>query len=177
MTSVGSPQAHPTHLSPRDRLREELASEVSSGTISSSDETALSAALDTIDQAMQAERASGTATRPSSPEEMQKKIAALVDAQVEAGTLTSDQASELKSLFESAAPKGGPGGPGGGPGGPPPPEGEATAESGSEATDVADLMKKFLEFLRSSQTSTTAYATDGSSSSATSSALVLDTSA
>src|SRR3954469_4161740 len=109
------------HVSPRDMLQNELASEVSSGQISSADKDALSAALDSIDTAMKGQRPAGGG-KPPSPDEMQSKISDLIQSQVDSGALTSDQANELKTVFANAMPKGGPGGPGGA-GGPPPTDG------------------------------------------------------
>lgn len=187
MTSITATQSHQTMMSPRERLQKELESEISSGTIAASDETALTAALDAIDEAMEASRPSGTgATRgaPPKPEEMQEKIESLIDQQVEDGTLTSEQADELKELFANAAPKGGPGGPGGAGGPPPPPpEGEeeeassTTSASSSSKTDMAKLLEDFLKQLQEKKGSTTAYGTDGTSTSSGIMALVLDTTA
>src|SRR5207247_10697018 len=98
----------------------ELTKEVSAGSISTGDQDALSSALDSIDSSLQsqrdADRASGT--RPS-PGDLKSKVDDLIAAQVSDGKLTSDQASELKTVFQNAC-QNGPGGPGGagGPGGP-----------------------------------------------------------
>lgn len=189
MTSITATQSHQAMMSPRERLQKELKSEISSGTIASSDQTALSSALDAIDQAMEASRTagsggtSGTKSAPPKPEEMQEKIESLIDQQVEDGTLTSDQADELKQLFANAAPQGGPGGPGGAGGPPPPPpEGEedsasSTTSSSSSKTDMAKLLEDFLKQLQEKKGTTTSYGTSGTSTASGLMALVLDTSA
>ena len=66
MTSISA--AAGTHQSPLQRLQQELQSEVDAGTISSSDESALSTALTDIDSAIQQSRSgdasSGTKSSP-----------------------------------------------------------------------------------------------------------------
>lgn len=145
--------------SPRDRLQSELQSAIQSGEIASTDESALSTALDTIDSTLRAERASGgRRTAPPSPDEMKEKIGGLIDAQVEAGTLTEEQASALEEVFADAFAKG-PGGP------PPPPSEEGTGTGGVSATgstgtdQLADLLKQLQQALKSG----TDYGADGSS--------------
>ena len=149
--------AQPPKISMQDRLQKELAGGISSGTISESDENALSDAIDAIDEAMRSD-ASSTAS-PSSPEETKAKIQSLIDEQVEAGTLTSEQADELSSLFENAAPQGDRGAP--------PPNG---GQDGSQALD------DFLSSLRA-QSTTSGYGASGSASTGEASALVYDTTA
>ncbi len=181
MTSVTDTRLHHPMMSPRESLQKELDSEISSGTIQESDRSALEDAFDAIDQAMQANRPTEGSGRPSSPQDMQQKLADLVDEQVDAGTLTSDQADELKQLFASAAPQGGPGGPGGGPGGPPPPESEEAADAASSSTssssDLAKLLEEFLKQLQEKKSSTTTYGAGGATSSSSLTSLVLDTTA
>jgi hypothetical protein len=118
ISSAISPQA----FSPLSRLQTELASEVSAGTISSKDQSAISSALTDIDSAMKSQASSGS---PPSPDAMKAKVDGLIDGEVKDGKLTSAQAAELKSIFAQAfsggpSGAGGPGGPGGagGPGGP-----------------------------------------------------------
>lgn len=170
MTAVTATQTQFSPPSPRDRLQARLDAEISAGTVESGDRTALESALDTIDEAMRASRDGASAGTRTSPDQMRAKIESLIDEQVESGALTSDQADELKQLFADAGPKGGPGGPP-----PPPPEGE-TGEAGSSASssDLADLLMAFLKQLQEKTSSTTAYATDGSATSSSSTALVLD---
>ncbi len=171
MTAVTATQTQFSPPSPRDRLQARLDAEISAGTVESGDRTALESALDTIDEAMRASRDGASAGTRTSPDQMRAKIESLIDEQVESGALTSDQADELKQLFADAGPKGGPGGPP-----PPPPEGETgEAESSSaSSSDLADLLMAFLKQLQEKTSSTTAYATDGSATSSSSTALVLD---
>jgi hypothetical protein len=93
--------------SPRELLQKELASEVAAGTISSTDQTALSSALDDIDSSLKSERSSGAGqSRPPSPDEMKSKIDDLIAGEVSDGKLTSDQAEELKNNLGASPPVG-----------------------------------------------------------------------
>ena len=111
MTSISAASAG-TYQSPLQKLQQELQSEVSAGTISSSDQSALSTALTDIDTALQQSRSSdqSSGTRPSK-DDMKSKIDDLISNEVSNGTLTSDQATELKGVFQSAFANG-PGGAG-----------------------------------------------------------------
>jgi hypothetical protein len=193
MTSISAISAN-TYQSPLQRLQDELQSEVSAGTISSSDQTALSSALTDIDTALQASRASdqSSGTRPS-PEDLKSKIDTLIQGEVSSGKLTSDQATELQGVFKAAFANGpggggGPGGAGGPPPGPPPSDSassldatgtstSSTSSSGStSSTSSADnILKEFLQLLQSSLSSSTSYGASGTSGSASSlSALLID---
>lgn len=95
--------------SPLDRLQNQLKTSVTNGTVKSADQDVLSTALTSIDQSITQSRASqapGTRTDPRS------QVQGLIDQQVQNGTLTSDQASELQSVFQQAFSHG-PGGAGG----------------------------------------------------------------
>src|SRR5207237_9872306 len=114
------------YQSPLQKLQAELPAEVTSGTIATSDQDALSSALTDIDASLQSSRSSDQAsgTRPS-PDDLKSKIDDLIAGEVSSGKLTSDQATELQGVFKAAfangpGGEGGPGGPGGprGPGGP-----------------------------------------------------------
>ncbi len=183
MTSITSTQTHPPMTSPRERLQKELESEISSGTVQAADGTALSSALDAIDQAMRASRSASASSQsaPPEPEEMKAKIDGLIDAQVEDGSLTTEQADALKQLFANAAPQGGPGGPGGAGGPPPPPEDEEDTTSATSdtavKTDIAALLEEFLKQLQEKKSETTGYGTTGNTTSTDVTALVLDTAA
>jgi hypothetical protein len=138
MSSIGSATASQQLFSPQKMLQNELTSEVKAGKISSSDQSALSSALDDIDSAMKSSKPSA-GSRPS-PDEMKSKIDDLIAGEVSSGKLTSDQADELKNVFSNAF-KGGQGGAGGpsGAGGPPPGgAGGAGGSKSSEDTDPAD---------------------------------------
>jgi len=72
-----------------------IAKAASSGSISSTDQTALDTALDNIDGSL----ASSTNADATTGADMSSKVDSLIQQQVSAGTLTSDQAAELQSLF------------------------------------------------------------------------------
>ena len=193
MTSISAASAQ-TYQSPLQKLQDELLSEVKSGAIKSSDQDALTSALTDIDSAIQASRTSDQAsgTRPS-PADMKSKIDDLIAGEVSSGKLTSDQATELQSVFKAAFANGpggaggpgGPGGAGGPPPGGPPPSGDAsssddTSSSSSSSTSIDDILKQFLQSLQESlsASSSTSYGATGttssSSSSASFSALLID---
>jgi hypothetical protein len=189
MTSISAISAN-TYQSPLQRLQDELQSEVSAGTISSSDQTALSSALTDIDTALQASRASdqSSGTRPS-PGDLKSKIDSLIAGEVSSGKLTSDQATELQGVFKApfANGPGGPGGPGGAGGPPPgpPPSDGASSGASSDGTDSSDstsstysaddLLKEFLQLLQNSLSSSTSYSATGTGDSSSSlSALLID---
>jgi hypothetical protein len=194
MTSISAISAN-TYQSPLQRLQDELQSEVSAGTISSSDQTVLSSALTDIDTALQASRASdqSSGTRPS-PGDLKSKIDSLIAGEVSSGELTSDQATELQGVFKAAFANGpgggGPGGHGGpgGAGGPPPgpplsdgassgasSDGTASSDSTSSTYSADDLLKEFLQLLQNSLSSSTSYSATGTGDSSSSlSALLID---
>lgn len=172
MTSISAINQF-ARVSPRELLQNELLSEISSGTISSTDQEALTAALDDIDSALRssAESSRAAGSRPPSPTEMKSKIDDLIAGEVDKGTITSDQADELKAIFSNALPQGGPrdgGGPGGpgGAGGPPPVSGEKDSESTSSSTetDVTELLQEFLKSLQQSLSKNGTYSDSGVSS-------------
>ena len=187
MTSISAASAS-NHQSPLQRLQQELQSEVSDGTISSSDQSALTTALQDIDTTLQQSRSSdqSSGTRPSK-DGLKSKIDDLISNEVSNGTLTSSQADELKGVFQSAFAKGpgGPGGAGGPPPGPPPSDdgsSDSTSSSdstGSSSTDssTAKILEQFLQALQQSQSSGSSYGADGNtgaSSSSDFSALLID---
>ncbi len=191
MTSISSAGLAPnTFTSPRDLLQNELQSEVSSGAISANDQSALSSALDDIHSALkgerQSERASGAA-RPT-PEQMQSKINDLIANEVQNGTLTSDQAGELKNVFakafshggDGAGGPGGPGGPGGsgGQGG----QGESCAAGGagdasassSSSDQLSQVLSDFLKSVQQSLSKNPTYDSSGDTGSVSIAALVVN---
>ncbi|MHC4052841.1 hypothetical protein [Bradyrhizobium sp. 25ACV] len=187
MTSISAASAN-NHPSPLQRLQQELQSEVSAGTISSSDQSALSTALTDIDKALQQSRSSdqSSGTRPSK-DEMQSKIGDLISNEVSNGTLTSDQAEELKNVFQSAFASGpggagGAGGAGGPPPGPPPDDSSSDSASSTDSTSstssnqtTAEILQQFLQALQQSQSSSSSYgANGGSSGNSDFSALLID---
>jgi hypothetical protein len=191
MTSISAASAG-NYQSPLQKLQQELQSEVSNGTISSSDQSALTTALQDIDTALQQSKSSdqSSGTRPSK-DGLKSKIDDLIAGEVSNGTLTSDQADELKGVFQSAFGKG-PGGPGGahGAGGPPPgppPSDDGSSDSSSStdstsssSTDssTAKILEQFLQALQQSQSSSSSsYSANGTTSSSSStdiSALLID---
>ena len=108
--SISSLSSSATYQTPLQKLEAELQNEVSNGTISSSDQSALSSALTDIDSAIKSSDGSG-GTKPS-PSDMQSKIDDLIQNEVSSGKLTSAQATELKGVFQATFAHG--------PGGPPP---------------------------------------------------------
>jgi hypothetical protein len=184
MTSIGSTSSQ-AFSSPLDRLKNELSTEVQAGTVKSADQDALSNALDSIDSSLQADRASQSQGSRPDPSELGKKIDDLISQQVEAGTLTSDQASELQGLFKNADPgEGGPGGPGGPPPGGPPPGGPPPGGSGgpqqsgsstesSDSSDSKSVLEEFLASLQSQLAQGQNYGSNGSSTSTASTTSLL----
>lgn len=113
MSSIISAGTLPQSFSPLSRLQSTLTSGVSTGAISSGDQSALSSALGDIDTALKGQLSSAGSS--PSPGTMKSKIDGLIADEVKNGKLTSAQADELKNVFAKAL-QGGPGGPGG-PGG------------------------------------------------------------
>ena len=160
MTSISATSGS-NYLSPLQLLQNELRTEVSSGAISSSDQSALSSALNDINSSLQNNSPStSTGGANASPGDLKSKIDTLIAGEVSSGKLTSDQATELQGVFAAAfangpgdstsannasaaggdlapAGPGGPGGPGGAHGGHhgghggPPPTGSASSSSSS----------------------------------------------
>jgi hypothetical protein len=171
MTSISAASSS-LYQSPLQKLQQQLQAQVTSGTISSGDQDALSTALDSIDSSMQADRSSASSgTRPSA------------DDMTSSGNLTSEQADELKGVFESAfadAPGGakGAGGPPPG-GGPPPSDSDDDSDDTDSTTNISDVMQQFLDSLKQSLEASTSssYSASGTTASGTSAsftALLLD---
>ena len=185
MTSISAASAS-QHPSPLQRLQQQLQSDVSDGTISSSDQSALTTALQDIDTSLQQGRSSDEsgATRPSK-DGLKSRIDDLISNEVSNGTLTSSQADELKGVFQSAFAKR-PGGAGGPPPGPPRSDdgssdsSSATDPTSSNSTDgsTAKILEQFLQALQQSQSSSPSYGANrsatGSSNSSDFSALLID---
>src|ERR1700730_3463403 len=115
MTSI-SATSSPTYQSPLQRLQDELQTEVSSGAIGSSEQSAVASALNDIDSSLQGGQSSGqSGGTQSSPGDLKSKIDDLIAGEVSSGKLTSDQATELQGVFKAAFANGpdGAGGPGG----------------------------------------------------------------
>lgn len=170
--------AHRPPVSDRMRIAAAIGNEVSSGTISASDATALNGALDAIDSGLKAGAGSsgdGAGTRLD-PASAKDRIDALIADQVDNGKLTSDQAATLKGLFAEGGGKGA----GGPPPGPPPGEDAGAAAGASRASSSAatpssdDILATFIEQLKAVQTAGTGYAASGASGSVNASALLFD---
>lgn len=171
MTSIGTVSSYKPP-SPLELLQNEMSSEVSSGTISSSDESALSSALNDIDSALKSQGSSTSG--PPSPKDIQSKVNDLISTEVKNGKLTSDQADQLKNIFAKALPQGGLGGGHGGPHGP----GNAgiagsgsTADASSSDSDTNSLLQDFLKLIQDAQ-NTNGYSASGDTQKAFSSLLV-----
>jgi hypothetical protein len=139
--------------SPRDLLQSELSSEVSAGTISSADGSALGSALNDIDASLQRDRASGATTggQPPSPGGIKQKIDDLIASEVKSGKLTDSQAKELKNVFAKAFQHGGPGAASG------------SADSSTQSTSSSganQLLQDFIKLLQDAQ-STSSYNATG----------------
>lgn len=182
MVSISGTTSSAAILSPSDRLKQQLQSAVSAGTVKATDQTALSSALDDIDSAM---KASGPPQQGGSPTGMKDKVDSLIDKQVADGKLTDEQAEELKTLFAEAAPQGA-GGPGGPPPGPPPTDESSSTEAtdgsstttstdGTDATDqMIEALKTFLEKFEQAVSANSPYGSDGTSTGSGLSSLLFD---
>jgi flagellar hook-basal body complex protein FliE len=169
MTSAISGSSTAYQLSsPLDRLKTTLQSQVSSGTVTSSDQSALSSALDSIDASIRSSRGSQSAKETGDPK---SKIDALIDAQVSAGSLTSDQAEELRGVFSAAfgsGPQGAGGMPPGPPPGPPPMGGDdededsttSASSTQSGGVDIAALLQELMKKVSETQASYTGSGTN-----------------
>ncbi|WP_375464518.1 hypothetical protein [uncultured Methylobacterium sp.] len=186
------PSQRPPHPSEKNRLASAIGDEVSSGAITATDATALTTAVEAIDASLQADGASGGSTASGTstearldPSGAKDRIDGLIADQVTGGTLTSDQAATLKSLFAQGDGEGGGTRIGGyGRGGPPaaPPSDAAddasspsgTGSTGGSTSSSDDLLASFIQQLKASQ-SGGGYAQGGSSSTrANPSALLFD---
>jgi hypothetical protein len=176
MTSISATTSQYAYTSPRDRLQNELTSEISAGTVKSADLDPLTAALDNIDETLKSQRESDRAagSRPPSPDEMKAKIDDLIAEQVSSGKLTSDQADELKNVFANAF-AAGPGS-AGGPHGPPPGGGAGVqgTDDTSDSTNIQELLASFLKTLQESMSQTQGYNASSQQSQSFSAALLID---
>ncbi|GEO99018.1 hypothetical protein [Methylobacterium haplocladii] len=191
MSTVSSASAM-AFTSPKQRLLDSITSQVSAGKISSTDETALDSAVESIDSALSSGSGRSSASAKLGPSDMKSRIDDLISQQVGSGTLTSDQAETLKQVFaQGSEGHGGKGGhgevgrSGGPPPGPPPADDTApsdpfadpsTSASGSTTGQSAgDILASFMKQLQSAQNQPSGYganATSGGSRSA--SALLLN---
>ena len=159
MMSVGSMPSMPPGPSPRDQIVSKLDAQVEAGEITAEDEDAMMAALDAIHAERQEAGPPEPGSKPPSKDEMLANMETMLSDQVDAGTLTQDQADELLGMFES--------GEMGGPPPPPPPPGGQASGVGSQ-TD--QLLSAILEELQSGS----GYDETGDSSSSDAEALIVD---
>jgi hypothetical protein len=107
MTSISAASSS-GYQSPLHLLQAELRSEVNSGAVSSSDQSALSSALTDINSALQGGGSGGstgsTDAPPSNvaPGDIKSKIDSLIAGEVSSGKLTAQQGSELQGVFQNA---------------------------------------------------------------------------
>lgn len=102
MSSISAASSS-NYLTPQQLLQAELQQEVNSGAISSSDESALSSALNDISSSLQGGSTDGTtAAGNTSPGDIKSKIDSLIANEVSSGKLTQQQATELQGLFQNA---------------------------------------------------------------------------
>jgi hypothetical protein len=127
-------------MNPRAQMDARISAAASAGTIGTDDQAALNGAPDSIDTSLAAESAG--------PGDMKAKIGGLIDGQVDSGTLSEDQAAELRDFFAQ------------GPAGGPPPSNGDSADSSSRTTQISeaaarklDAMGAFLQKLRDSAAS------------------------
>jgi len=144
ISSLGSGNSY----SPLQLLQQELTKEVSAGTVSSSDQSALSKALTDINQALTGGSSSSQSSngQPPAPGSIHTKISSLIANEVSNGTLTSAQATELQNVFANAFA----GGPGGAQGAGGPPFGSQQASGTSSASASAGSTGFTIEILLSS---------------------------
>ena len=190
MTSI-SATSNSSYLSPLQKLQDQLQAEVSSGAISSSDQSALSSALTDINSSLQNGSAGDSATGTnSSPGDLKSKIDSLIANEVSSGKLTGDQATELQGVFKAAFANsaGGPGGAGGahhghhgGNGGPSPTDSSSATDSTSSTSSANDILQQFLQSLQNSLSassspsySATGISDPGNSNGTSFSALLID---
>jgi len=167
MSSIASIGVPPQSFSsPLSQLQDELSSEVSAGTISTDDQSALSSALNDIDSELKGD-APTDGSRPGAGD-IKSKINDLIAKEVSDGKLSSDQAEELKNVFAQTF-KQGPGGPGG-PGGPDGSGGSGGADGDAGVTqdtsgssDISQALSDFLKLVQNSQGSSSSYGSNGDS--------------
>ncbi len=160
MMSIGSmpPPPPPPGMS-RESAVQALDEQVEAGEITTEDQDAMMAALDAIHAERQEAGPPEPGSKPPSKDEMLANMETMLSDQVDAGTLTQDQADELLGMFES--------GEMGGPPPPPPPPGGQASGAGSQ-TD--QLLSAILEELQSGS----GYDETGDSSSSEAEALIVD---
>jgi hypothetical protein len=192
MTSISATPGT-SYQSPLQKLQAELQSEVASGAIGSSDQSALSSALNDIGSSLQSGQAGASSGgADASPGDLKSKIDSLIANEVSSGNLTSNQATELQDVFKQAFSQGagGASAPGaadgasgtgsagrvhhghhGGHGGPSPADNSSTTDgtgstsSTSGTGSASDILQQFLQSLQTSlsSSSSSSYSSTGAS--------------
>ena len=152
MSSISSVQSYG---SPLARLQAQLGTEIQAGSVKASDADALTTALGAIDSKLKEGRGQDASPTRPDPASFEARIDDLIANQVSSGSLTSDQADELKTVFSAAAPGNGPGesegGQRAGNRAPLPPSGDAASAPRARDTSEADrdtLLRQFVDQLR-----------------------------
>lgn len=141
MSSFGAPPR-----SPREDMDGRIDAAVAAGALSEVDATAIETALDNIDTALKSSSSTSSGQNPLDPSEMKSRVDSLIDEQVDNGTLTDEQASELQMLFAA-----GPGRPGG-----PPPPPMAVSSDATTASSEESLVSALAESAATSTSSSSA---------------------
>jgi hypothetical protein len=176
MTSISATSSQ-NYQTPLQKLQAELQSEITSGAIGASDQTALSSALTDIDTLLKSDQtASSTTTPQSPPTDLKSKVDTLIAGEVSSGKLTASQAAELQNVFKNAF-AGGPGHTHGhhhGGGGSAADasastdgtDGTDSAAGSSGSTSTDDVLQQFLQTLQQSlaSSSTALYGATGATS-------------
>lgn len=170
MSTISASQTYPTYapqkpFPERNPVSSAIDAEVAASTLSQTDATALSGALDAIDSSLSAEPGTSGGTARLDPARMQERIDGLIDDQVDGGTLTSDQAEILKGLFAAQD----------GPDAPDVPAPDQAGGMGEETGDVSasDLLASFIQQLQATQTGG-GYAASGAAGRAQAVSLLVD---
>jgi hypothetical protein len=163
MMSIGSMPMVPPGGSPRDQVVNNLSAQVEAGEISSEDQEAMLEALDTIHAQREATEKPDFSSGPPAKEEVLAKFETMLSDQIDAGTISQEQADHLSEMFED----GGLGNPGHvGPLGQAP-GAQSDVQSGAM---MEELMKVVLEQLQGSSS----YDGNGDRSSSNVSSLLAD---
>jgi hypothetical protein len=157
MSSISATSSN-SYQSPLQKLQDQLQAEVNSGTISSTDQNALSSALTDITSSLQSNSATDSSSGANaSPGDLKSKIQGLISNEVSSGKLTTDQATELQNVFKAAFGNGADatGRAGGahhghhGHGGAPPSD-SSTATDGTSSGTSSDILQQFLQSVQDS---------------------------
>ncbi|AWN48659.1 hypothetical protein DK419_21765 [Methylobacterium terrae] len=180
-SAAAQPVSMPRQGSPGQRILDQIAAQQQAGSLSDADAGALTSAVQDIGQALSSSSGAAGGTRLD-PAQAKSRMDDLIAAEVDKGTLTSDQATTLKSLMSShkggnhGGPGGEPGGAGGPPPGPPPADAAGSAGAASGAASASDVLSGFLKRLQDAQGQAqgSGYGAGGGTAAQTSQAAVFD---